>query len=102
MIDLDSSPQKVVSPSPVAPDHAQPKEATRAANSLLCSQESIEMDQAAEEMDEAWLHPAGCGASNETYSEVCLCNSLRSLGSPFLTTRMARSLRLMDVRCWPP
>ena len=59
VIDLDSSPQKVVSPSPVAPDHAQPKEATRAASSLLCSQESIEMDQAAEEMDEAWLHPAG-------------------------------------------
>ncbi|CAJ1401529.1 unnamed protein product [Effrenium voratum] len=82
VIDLDSSPQKVVSPSPVAPDHAQPKEATRAASSLLCSQESIEMDQAAEEMDEAWLHPAGCGASNETYSEVCLCNSLRSLGCP--------------------
>ncbi|CAJ1352020.1 unnamed protein product [Effrenium voratum] len=82
VIDLDSSPQKVVSPSPVAPDHAQPKEATRAASSLLRSQESIEMDQAAEEMDEAWLHPAGCGASNETYSEVCLCNSLRSLGCP--------------------
>ena len=82
VIDLDSSPQKVVSPSPVAPDHAQPKEATRAASSLLCSQESIEMDQAAEEMDEAWLHPACCGASNETYSEVCLSNSLRSLGCP--------------------
>ncbi|CAJ1407201.1 unnamed protein product [Effrenium voratum] len=43
----------------------------------------IDLDSSPQkEMDEAWLHPAGCGASNETYSEVCLCNSLRSLGCP--------------------